>query len=213
MKKLVIPFVDYKRIFRTIYSILLHENPGQMNHSCVPFSIIGAFILHEHYKINAKVSMGIASYLLDEEKMNVLAFAEKEESHLTCSQNGFHSWIEANESIIDFTAPLFPKIIKIIDQKASCKSKMFQKPLKNMRVSVSDLKKTGDFFVGKDIVLSDQMVDKFLSRPLHTDLIEICCKWYKRPPRRMLESIGISNSSGNIKKVTLKPFYIQGSWQ
>jgi hypothetical protein len=124
---------------------------------------------------------------------------------------GVH-FFQPTSSIIDFTAPLFPQMIKIIDQKASCKSKMFQKPLSDMCVSVSDLEKQGDFFLGKDMVFSDQMVDHFLSRPLHTDLIEICCKWYKRPPRRMQESIGLGNNAGNIKKVTLKQFNILGTW-
>jgi hypothetical protein len=198
-------------MFSTIHAILLNEE-AKMNHSCIWFSIIGAFVLREHYKINAKVAMGIAAYMVDEEKENVLVFAENDGTRLFCSDNGFHSWIEANEHIIDFTAPLFPKMVKSVNPTESCPSKMFQKPLKKMCNSVSELKRTGDFFVGKDMVFSDQTVDHFMSFPVNVDLIKLCCDWYKRPPKKMYKAIKIGNNKGHLNDVHLKQINLVGSW-
>lgn len=152
MGELLIPFQDYKRIFRTVYSILQSED-AEINHSCIYFSVIGSIILHEHYKLNPKVYMGIAAYMLDDTMKNVLAFAEKDEGHLFCSENGFHSWIVENDWVIDFTAPLFPDMLKTIYESASCEPKMFQKPLSNMSTSAADLESNGDFFFMKILIL------------------------------------------------------------
>ena len=194
-----------------IYTILLNEK-AKMNHSCVYFSIIGAYILHEHYKIDAKVSMGTASYLLDKEKMNVLAFAEKNGDNFICTENGFHAWIEANNFIIDLTAPLFPKMIRSIDPTAHCKPKMFQKPLNEMCESGLDLKSDGDFYHGRDMVFSDGMVDHFMSSPFNTDLVRICCNWYKKPPQKILKTIKIGDNHGNINDLNFQSYKITGSW-
>jgi hypothetical protein len=92
MRKTLIPYKDYRRIFCTIYSILHNENV-EINHSCIYFSVIGSLILHGHYKMEPKVYMGISAYMIDNTENNVLAFAEKDETSLQCSENGFHSWI------------------------------------------------------------------------------------------------------------------------
>jgi len=65
LKELLIPQEDYHRIFCTIYSILLSDN-AEIQHSCIPFSVVGSVILNEHYNIKAKVYMGLAAYMIDE---------------------------------------------------------------------------------------------------------------------------------------------------
>ena len=126
MKRLQIPLEDYSRIFRTIYSVLLSEN-ARIHNSCIWFSLIGAAILDEHYKLNPKVFMGIAAYMVDDSTKSVLTFAEENGERLRCTETGFHSWIMANDVIIDFTSPLFPTMIKTPDGKSLCEPKMFQK--------------------------------------------------------------------------------------
>jgi hypothetical protein len=209
--KSIIAFPDYKRIFSTIYSTLQSEN-AEINHSCIYFSVIGSLILHKYYRINAKVYMGIAAYMLNEIDMNVLAFAEKNDNHLTCTENGFHSWIVANEWVIDFTAPLFPNMLKTMYKNASCKPKMFQKPLSHMRASAAELGSKGDFFLCENINFANEMMDLFVKRPFNTDIAEICCQWYRRPPTKMMKSITVGDGAGKVKQVQLKSYKISGSW-
>ena len=211
MRKTLIPFQDYKKIFSTIYSILQNEN-AEINHSCIYFSVIGSFILHEHYKLDPKVYMGIAAYMLDDKKNNVLAFAEKNGNKLISSENGFHAWIVVKDWVIEFTAPVFPNMLKSMDENASCEPKMFQKPLSVMCPSSANLKSNGDFFLHEDIPFANDMLDHFSKRPFNTDIADICCKWYRRPPRKMLKSITIGDGAGKLKQVPLRSYRISGSW-
>jgi hypothetical protein len=211
MNNLPISERDYKRIFSTIYSILLSED-AKINNSCIYFSIIGSLILQTHYKINAKVYMGIAAYMLQETEELVLAFAENKDENIFCSENGFHSWIVANDCVIDFTAPLFPKMIKERNRIFLCESKMFQKHLNLMCCSADKLKVNGDFFIRNDHEFTEEMIDHYTSYPVNIDLANICCEWYRRPPLNMKKAISISNAAGKIKKVPLKSFQITGHW-
>ena len=211
MKNSLIPERDYKRIFNTIYSVLLSED-AKINKSCVYFSVIGSLILQTHYNINAKVYMGIATYMLEETNELVLAFAENNGEQLVCSENGFHSWIIANNWVIDFTSPLFPKMINERNKTFSCKSKMFQKSIDSMCCSADKLKVNGDFFLYNDPNYTKEMMDYYTNHIFNIDIANICCQWYRRPPLNMKKAIPISNAVGKIKKVPLKSFQVTGSW-
>ncbi len=156
--------------------------------------------------------MGIAAYMLDDKQKNVLAFAEKDETQLFCSKNGFHAWIVVNDWIIDFTAPLFPSMLKNKYKNATSKSRMFQKPLSLMCSSAYDLEKNGDFFIYENIPFANEMMDRFAKQPYNSDIAEICCQWYRKPPLKMLEAIKVSNGAGYIKQVPLKSYEITGRW-
>ena len=211
MNKPLIPFKDYRRIFNTIFSVLLEEDV-RINHSCVNFSVIGSLILREKYKLDPKVYMGIAVYMIDHNNNNLLTFAEKSENQLIFTENGFHSWIVVNDWVIDFTAPLFPSMIKENFENGTCQSKMFQKPLNSMCASVADLKSNGDYFIQEDISLADYMMNLFTKSRINMDLAEICCHWYKKPPSKMKKTITISNGVGHLKQVSLKSNKITGWW-
>lgn len=211
MKKLLIPMEDYCQIFRTIYSVLHSEN-AKIHHSCIWFSLIGAAILDEHYKLNPKVFMGIAAYMVDDSTKSVLAFAEKDGNRLRSSETGFHSWIKANDVIIDFTSPLFPTMMNTPDGKSRCEPKMFQRNIETMATSPHKLAVTGDYFMTPDPKLTNDLVDKFIEVPANMDLLNVCSRWYRRPPSEMPQMIGISNEKGTINKVQLQPFQIAGAW-
>ena len=148
----------------------------------------------------------------DDKKNNVLAFAEKNGNKLISSENGFHAWIVVKDWVIDFTAPVFPNMLKRMDENASCEPKMFQKPLSVMCPSSANLKSNGDFFLHEDIPFANDMLDHFSKRPFNTDIADICCKWYRRPPRKMLKSITIGDGAGKLKQVPLRSYRISGSW-
>jgi len=211
MKRPLIPLEDYCRIFRTIYSVLLNEN-ARTTHSCIWFSLIGAAILNEHYKLNPKVFMGIAAYMLDDSSQSVLTFAEKDGDRLICSETGFHSWIKTNDVIIDFTSPLFPTMIKAPDGKSLCQPRMFQRDIETMATSPRELTVTGDFFLSADANLTNDLIDDFIAVPMNMDLLNICSSWYRRPPSEMPQMIGITDGRGAINNLYLQRFEVSGAW-
>lgn len=207
----LVPLEDYCRIFRTIYSVLANED-AKIHHSCIWFSLIGAAILHKHYKLNAKVFMGIAAYMVDASSQSVLTFAEKDGARLVSSEGGFHSWIMADDILIDFTSPLFPTMIKTPDGKPLCQSKMFQRNIGTMASSPRELAVTGDFFMSANSKLTNDLIDDFIAVPLNMDLLNICSSWYRRPPSEMPPMIGITDGRGAINNLHLQRFEVRGAW-
>lgn len=56
------------------------------------------------------------------------------------------------------------------------------------------------------------MMDSFTKRPFNTDIAEICCQWYRRPPIEMLKAITIGNGAGKLKQIPWKSHRVSGSW-
>jgi hypothetical protein len=212
MTRQLIPHDDYCRIFRTIYSVLHSEN-GEIPHSCIWFSLIGATILHEHYKLSAKVFMGIAAYMVDDVSLSVLTFAEKDGGRLVSTEAGFHSWIEVDGFIVDFMSPLFPTLMmKAPGSKALCKPQMLQREIETVAKSPRELAATGDFFLCPNAKLTNDLVDHFISIPSNMEILDICNSWYRRPPSEMPQTIDVSDGRGGIDKIHLQHFDVMGEW-
>jgi len=143
---------------------------------------------------------------------NVLAFAEKAGDKHISSQCGFHSWIEVDDFVIDFTAPLFPNMVRDNTGQNLYTPKMFQKMTTSMASSASQLEATGDFFLSGNGELTNEMMDAFVEVPYNIDLVNVCCSWFKKPPLEMLKVIPVSDGFGRIKNVSLQSFNICGSW-
>ncbi|WP_148255300.1 DUF2026 family protein [Aidingimonas lacisalsi] len=200
----LIPLRDFERIHKTIYSVISNEQ-GDPLKSCFFFSMFAAAIMRRHYKIDAKVTAGIAAYRLGMDDKHTLMFAEEVDGYLECTDNGFHAWVEADDWVIDFMAPLFPKI-------TPCAAKMFQKK-RNQTASTPDgLSVPGDFFVLGNQTMTDSLFDHFDSKPAYADLLEIAKRWYKRPPKKMAGEVGIENGKGKIDMVKLQGARLVGAW-
>lgn len=211
MKQLLLSHNDFSRIFRTIYSILSSEN-AKIDHSCIWFSLIGAAILHQHYNLVPRVYMGIAAYMVDEVTQTVLTFAEKEEDRLISTEQGFHSWIEVDGFVIDFTSPLFPSMLEGAPNNPACEPKMFQKEVSAIADSPRQIRSSGDFYLSANVTLTNDLVDHFLAIPCNLDLLNICCNWYRRPPDEMLPHLPVSDDLGTVKNIPLQSFHISGAW-
>ena len=211
MNKYLIPLKDYERIHKTIYSILKNED-ANMVRSCLYYSLFGAHILKEHYKIEPKVHAGIAGYCANAGEKGTLMFAEVSGGNLSCSKNGFHCWVEAEGWLIDFMAPIFPEIMKASGNEQLCKPLMLQKELGLAVSNPGELVNTGDFYVSSNPNLMNELFNNFVSKPANTDLIEICSRWYKKPPKKMLKKIPISDGKGNMGAVSLGGKSVIGVW-
>ncbi|WP_421722143.1 DUF2026 family protein [Alloalcanivorax xenomutans] len=195
---------DYERIHMTICSVVRNEQEDPLK-SCFFFSMSAAAILRRHYKVDAKVTAGIAAYRLGVEDRHTLIFAEAVDGYLECTDNGFHAWVEADDWVIDFMAPLFPKI-------TPCAAKMFQKKREQAASTPDSLSVPGDFFVSGNQAMTESLFDHFISKPAYADLLQIAERWYKRPPKKMAGAVGIGDGKGKVDMVRLQGARLVGAW-
>jgi len=211
MKIPLIPQQDYIRIAMTIYSLLIGVK-ANIEQSCVWFSMFGSAVLERHYKLKPNIYMGIAAYMVDDVSNSVLIFAEKTGRNYLSSQDGYHCWIEVDGFVIDFSAPLFPLMVKNNDGQSLSEPKMFQKKIVSMADSISQLKTSGDFFMSTNTTLTNELMNKFMATPCIMDLANICCDWYRKPLLEMPKSVSISNESGITNNVPFQEICVSGAW-
>jgi hypothetical protein len=202
--KFLIPFADFGRIHQTIYSIVKSEGADPL-HSCFFFSMVGASILRQHYRIDASVSAGIAAYRLGGAKGQVLTFAEEIGEELHCTGNGFHAWVEAKGWLLDFMSPLFAQITDV-------PAKMLQKELSTGADTFGALVAPGDFLLDRDSEMEQSLLERFSSTRGNLDLLQIATDWYRRPPKRIKKTLEIFDQDGAVKKVRLTGVRPSGVW-
>ena len=210
MNKTLISRADYQQIFRTIYSVLMHEK-ADLPRACVAFNVIGAVLLNEFYGIQSRPFAGIASYCVCSDPRSVILFADQSGSQLTPADKAFHCWIETKDWVIDFSTPLFPLITKEKNFPDPGR-KMMQRKIASSKHSPQDLAIQGDFFLAPDQDFTLYTLKKFAEVPFHRDLIEICRRWFVRPPDRMMPVIGLANQHGKVAEVPFLRYEVIGAW-
>ena len=208
MSKFLIPRADYQRIFRTIYSVLVDETVD-LTKACVAINTIGASILKQFYGLDAHPFAGIAGYCVKPE--SVILFATNRKGILEADDGGFHCWIETEDWVVDFTTPLFPKLLEG-SAMPNLGAKMMQRRYVSAKKSPQELVSSGDYFIHADIDFTKHALTKFASKQGHHDLVNICLNWYERPPKAMMNSIRIGNEKGEIREVLLSRYEVVGEW-
>ncbi|AGH81278.1 hypothetical protein PCNPT3_06700 [Psychromonas sp. CNPT3] len=207
---MLITLSDYQRIYSIAHAVLKSEN-SDTNKSCLFYNYCGAYILNEHYKINAKVYSGFAAYHLGVE--NILGFGSIVDGQLKSSEDEFHSWIEADGWLIDFMAPEFPNVMLSKGYDAPIPRKMMQSKLDSMAEGPDYIKNSGDFLVIPDMDVTKSLAKHLESSSTFIDLVVICNRWFHKKPNKMHKSISITNGHGQLNQITLsgsKP--IIGRW-
>lgn len=199
---------DYERIYKTINTIIVNED-GDPSVACTFFAFYGVRILREHYKIDARPAAGLCMYHLGGNN-NVLSFAAQENNIFISNTDAFHCWVIADDWLIDFMAPAF-------GDADVCKSfnvtpKMVQKPLSSMSNSPFSLTLEGEFYFEENTEVLENRKNYLSSSLAYADLADICSKWYKKPPKKMLPSIQIGDAKGNINSVSLVGNTVVGAW-
>ncbi len=209
---MIIKHKDYKRIFETIYSVIKHDTKD-VTKSCIQFSMIGAMMLQHHYKLDAKVCMGLAVYYLDDK--SVFCYGEREGDLINLSKKNFHAWIIVNDTwIIDFTSPLFPlKAEKEFASNYPYPPTAFQKHLDSMTTIGDHTNKRGDFYLYFDEDFTRSVAERFAARPFNVDCARICVNWYKKPPFNMKKEFPIFDTKTGIMKLTRDRFRIVGNFE
>lgn len=202
---MLIKQTDYHRIYRVINSLLVAENADPSTASMY-FATFGAFVLKQHYKVNATPKGGLAAYNLGG---SVLLFADhRDDGYVTGAGENFHCWIEADGWAIDFMAPAFSQSASGL----SVPPKMFQRPLSAMAADVNALTQSGDFFYQAE---PDAMARRFADWHQHGaigDLAAIAARWFRRSPKQMPASIAVENQDGKQRSVPLVGQPLTGAW-
>jgi len=206
---MLIKLKDYERIYKMINGIIINEG-ADPKISCTFFAFYGATILSDHYKIDAKAVSGSCCYNLG--KNNILTFGEIYENQLVSNKDAFHSWVLADGWLIDFMAPVFPDIMKNQNSNISIPSKMIQKPINTMSQSIDGLCSEGDFYFHISPEMIEDRKEYLKSSLAYSDLATICSRWFKKPPKKMIREIPISDGKGNQKMVGLSGRSVVGKW-
>lgn len=204
---MLIKLKDYERIYRIISAVLESENPDQQ-HSCISYSIFGAYIISQHYNVQPQIRCGLAAYYLTHED-DVLCFGEKTDRGVASGEDGFHCWVEVDGWAIDFMAPQFSKLI---NGNVKVDSKMFQKRLEAMVNDVNEMARPGDFFLRHSQDLAEEVLFPRCEHLGMQDLAKMCSEWFKKCPKKIHDSAASMDQKGNRRDIKLKSIYIRSRW-
>lgn len=204
---MLIKLKDYERIFRIISAIVESED-GDPKHACVQYSLFGANILVDHFKLDAKVRCGLATYHLGDDDQ-VLCFGEKSSSGIMSTNEGFHCWVEANGWLLDFMAPKFGQIKRT---GFTAQPRMFQRRVSEMTVHPNDMTRAGDFFLMHNTELSDSLLMPIVEHLGIQDLARLCSQWFRKAPKTIPITAATMDQNGKMRPVTLKAVSIKSNW-
>jgi hypothetical protein len=208
--KLLLPLLDYQRIFRVIYSAI--DERSHSGRACIFFALVGAAILRKHYKLNATPLVGAAAIVVNANNSSALTFGQINQDKLICSPEAFHCWVECDGFAIDFMAPIFQESMRSSGHNTVVPRRMFQSRLEHMAPALGDFTHEGAFILLPDAQLTISTINNFGARHMNTDFANICLEWYKRPPKRISETLDIRDEHGEVTTLKLHGPAIDGVW-
>lgn len=208
--KLLLPYADYCRIFRVIYSVL--DGRAHTHRACIFFAIAGAIILRRHYKLKALPIAGAAAYMVDSDTSLLATFGIIEDGMLISSAEAFHCWVQCDGYAIDFMAPVFRENLQAAGNSSVIARKMFQRPLTEMAESSDELDSDGAFSLFPSSNRTQAMIENFEAKASSGDLADVCAQWYRRPPKRISETLDMANDLGKVERLTLHGPEVSGVW-
>ena len=157
--------------------------------------------------------MGAAFFRVDDESATALSFAQlNEDGSCEGTQERFHCWVETENHIVDFTAPVYREYLAKSGLNVDVPRKMFQREKLGMAQSHHDLQAEGDYFVVPNKQLTNQFLAKAMESPATSDLANVCLQWFKRPPKRIQPSLTMMNDLGELTNIELTTLPIVGAW-
>jgi hypothetical protein len=208
MSTFVLPLSDFNRIHQVIHGTIKDEgNPGK---ACTLFACIGALILNKHYKIPARAVAGGFALCIEPEK--VMFFGRDGGGTVEFDEDGFHMWVQTETHVIDFMAPLYQEAFQDVQQDMAIPRRMFQKRLSDEAPNLNQLNAAGNYYTMPDPELSDRLIDRVLSRPINTDIIQIADAWFGTRRGKQKPSLTIGSNDGLVRDLGLPATTARGSW-
>ena len=156
--------------------------------------------------------MGAAFVLVDEPSDTVLSFGHMNNESESSSSDAFHCWVQADEYVFDFTAPVYSDSLATAGYSQIVPRKMFQKPLSIMSESPKHMEKEGDFYFAPNPQLTVDFFAKLGAKPAMEDLAKICMGWFKKPPKTIPDNLRMMNDLGKVTSITLSRLKLTGAW-
>lgn len=204
---MLIKLNEYERIFQIVSAVVESEG-GNPAHSCIQYSLFGANILMNHFRLEPKVRCGFAAFHLGADDQ-VLCFGEKVEDGITGTSEGFHCWVESNGWVFDFMAPNFHFIKKT---EFTSTSKMFQKRISDMAKHPNEMCHSGDFLFSHEQALAEKLLTPICEDLGVQDLAHICSQWFKKPPKKIPAMNATQDQNGKTRWIKLKPVSLRSNW-
>lgn len=202
---------EYERLFRTIHAVVANEK-GDPTEACLFFAVAGAYLLKRHHKLSSACPLaGVAGYNLRTETNFALVFGKSEGDLLVADADHFHCWIEVDGWVVDLMAPLFDEMAPADRKGTTIPRFMFQKPVIT-EVNAVNLDTPGAYLHRPNDRLTTELMKGFTDKPGYFDLVQICDQWYVRPPKKIAQSIGIADQTGDAKQVSLSMIRLEGAW-
>jgi Protein of unknown function (DUF2026) len=208
--KPLIPFPDYCRIFRVIYTVL--DERAKTHSACIFFAMAGAALLRKYYKFDAVAVCGAAVYAVGSDDGVVATFGKVENNELTATADAFHCWVECKSYVIDFMSPIFQENLHEHGCLTTVPRRGFQKPLAAMSPTLPHNFHEGVFHLVGSRERTEAMIKTFGEEPASGDLVNLCLHWYRRPPRRIDSTFDIEDDLGNIALLKLHGPDVAGFW-
>lgn len=208
--KLLLPFADYCRMFRVMYSVL--DERAHAERACIFFAVAGTLLLRRHYKLNALPVAGAAAYMVRADKGLIATFGKREDDRLIATPEAFHCWVECDGYAIDFMAPIFQENLAAAGIQDAIPRRMFQRRVAERTTSPADLAEDGAFSLFPDQKRTMEVMANFDARSTSGDLANLCAHWYRRPPKHISPTLDMANDAGDVRRLTLHGPEISGVW-
>ena len=201
---------QYELIYRVVSSVGSKFSHGAGS-SCQFYNVNAAYLIKSLFNIEARPVMGAAFILLNENRF-ILSFAEKEGDKFYSSPNGFHCWVETENSFIDFTAPEYNETAACKQHSQIIPQKMFQKNKNAMSTDPYSLNDVGDFYFCANESLTEHLITQINSTPANEDLAEICLHWCKGILKNNTKTLPIMDDLGELTNIDLISSNLVSAW-
>jgi hypothetical protein len=209
MSKFVITLADYNRIHQILHGVIKDE--GNVERGCTFFSIVGSYLLNKHFGIKARaVAGGFALCVAEGPKC--IFYGKDEGGKFSWGDDGFHMWVQTEEHIIDFMAPIYAESFAIAQPDILIPRKMLQKHISDDNQSLDDVDDVGKYMCFPDPALSENLIDNFLSRPINTDLLSIAETWFGSRRGKQKPTISMCSNDGIVRHLTLPTTVARSAW-
>lgn len=209
MLRLLLPLLDYQRIYQVAYSVLQASEIAITHRACLFFASAGALLLREHYKMQATISTGCMALMVNEQKANVVVYGREVDGEWGSEPKAFHAWVECDGLLIDFMAPIMNVSAQEDGAGFTVPRRMLQKRLENGHASPRHLAHVGDFFAIHDAGPANALIDG--QKAALSDLLHVCDVWFRKPPKPM-QPMKLGDSHGAPKMLRLQAPSIEGVW-
>lgn len=208
-RRFLIPLSHYNRIYQVAHGTIV--DIGDPQRACMFFNSFGAYVLSKHYRIPARVVAG-AFGLCVGDRPDIAYFGNQADGRLSSSDGGFHMWVQTQTHIMDFMAPIFPKVFAGLLPGQPLPRKMLQRPISSEAEGPSDLRAIGDFVTLPDMALTEQLVENFLRKPANADLLMVAEAWFGSPRAKQKRAFAMQNDLGETYALSLPNTAASGSW-